>query len=138
MNLLKIKLIAKKSWLYAKKFWWILVTCLLLIIAFLLWALTRNGAFVATLMELLEAKNDAHDSEMETLTHIHNTEVEEKNIRLKEHQKKMEELEEEFKNRNETLDRKKKAELKKIVDESYNDPEKLAKEIADAFGLKHG
>ena len=89
-------------------------------------------------MELLEAKNDAHDSEMETLTHIHNTEVEEKNIRLKEHQKKMEELEEEFKNRNETLDRKKKAELKKIVDESYNDPEKLAKEIADAFGLKHG
>lgn len=138
MNLLKIKLIAKKSWLYAKKFWWILVTCLLLIIAFLLWALTRNGAFVATLMELLEAKNDAHDSEMETLTHIHNTEVEEKNIRIKEHQKKMEELEEEFKNRNETLDRKKKAELKKIVDESYNDPEKLAKEIADAFGLKHG
>ena len=138
MNLLKIKLIAKKSWLYAKKFWWILVTCLLLIIAFLLWALTRNGAFVATLVELLEAKNDAHDSEMETLTHIHNTEVEEKNIRIKEHQKKMEELEEEFKNRNETLDRKKKAELKKIVDESYNDPEKLAKEIADAFGLKHG
>ena len=89
-------------------------------------------------MELLETKNDAHDSEMETLTHIHNTEVEEKNIRLKEHQKKMEELEEEFKNRNETLDKKKKAELKKIVDESYNDPEKLAKEIADAFGLKHG
>ena len=64
--------------------------------------------------------------------------MEEKNIRLKEHQKKMEELEEEFKNRNETLDKKKKAELKKIVDESYNDPEKLAKEIADAFGLKHG
>lgn len=138
MNLLKIKLIAKKSWLYAKKFWWILVTCLLLIIAFLLWALTRNGAFVATLVELLEAKNDAHDSEMETLTHIHNTEVEEKNIRIKEHQKKMEELEEEFKNRNETLDRKKKAELKKIVDESYNDPEKLSREIAEAFGLKHG
>ena len=138
MNLLKIKLIAKKSWLYAKKFWWILVTCLLLIIAFRLWALTRNGAFVATLMELLEAKNDAHDSEMETLTHIHNTEVEEKNIRIKEHQKKMEELEEEFKNRNETLDRKKKAELKKIVDESYNDPEKLSREIAEAFGLKHG
>ena len=138
MNLLKIKLIAKKSWLYAKKFWWILVTCLLLIIAFLLWALTRNGAFVATLVELLEAKNDAHDSEMETLTHIHNTEVEKKNIRIKEHQKKLEELGEEFKNRNETLDRKKKAELKKIVDESYNDPEKLSREIAEAFGLKHG
>ena len=27
------------------------------------------------------------------------------------------------------------AELKKMVDEGYNDPEKLAKQIADAFGL---
>ena len=29
-------------------------------------------------------------------------------------------------------------ELKRLVDESYNDPEKLAKELAEAFGLNNG
>ena len=32
----------------------------------------------------------------------------------------------------------KEAELKKLIDEGYNDPEKLAKEIARAFGLENG
>ena len=72
---------------------------------------------------------------METLAHIHNTEISEKNARLEEHLKRRIEIEEEFEKRGETLDRKKKAELKKLVDESYNDPEKLAKELAAAFGL---
>ena len=36
------------------------------------------------------------------------------------------------------LDKTKEEELKKLVDESYNDPEKLAREIADAFGLENG
>ena len=44
-------------------------------------------------------------------------------------------LEEEFNKRGETLDKQKEAELKRIVDEGYNDPEKLAKELAKAFGI---
>ena len=74
---------------------------------------------------------------METLTRIHDTEVAEKNARLEEHLKRRVELEEEFKKRGETLDKKKEAELKRLVDESYNDPEKLAKELAEAFGLNN-
>jgi hypothetical protein len=34
------------------------------------------------------------------------------------------------------LDKEKEAELKRLVDESYNDPEKLAKELAKAFGME--
>lgn len=108
-----------------------------LVVAFLLWALTRNGAYISSLMDLMESKRSAHDAEMETLATIHNTEVVEKNARLEEHLKRKAELEEEFKKRGETLDKQKEAELKRLVDESYNDPEKLAKELAEAFGLKH-
>ncbi len=75
---------------------------------------------------------------METLAHIHNTEIAEKNARLEEHVARRAELEEEFAKRGETLDREKEAELKRLVDESYNDPEKLAQELAEAFGLKNG
>ena len=135
MTLLKAKLILKKSWLWAKKFWWAIVIFLLFILAALVGILTRNGAYIAGLLDLMEAKSDGHDQEMETLSHIHNTEVAEKNLRLEEHLKRRSALEEEFNKRGETLDKQKEAELKRIVDEGYNDPEKLAKELAKAFGI---
>ena len=138
MKLLKLKLVAKKVWLWAKKFWWAIVLGLLFIVVALVGALTRNGAFMASLLDLIDAKREAHDQEMGTLARVHATEVAEKNKRLKEHQKRMAELEEDFATRGETLDKQKEAELKRIVDESYNDPEKLAKEIAEVFGLKNG
>ena len=138
MSILKLRTIAKKAWIKAKAYWWILVLGLGLLAGVLIWLLTRNGAFIGTLMDLLESKRDAHDQELETLNHIHMTEVTEKNEKLKEHQKRLEELEKEFEDRGTKLDREKKVKLKKLVDEGYNDPEKLAKEIAEAFGLKHG
>ena len=138
MTLLKVKLILKKSLLWAKKFWWAIVIFLLFLVAALVGVLTRNGVYIARLFDLIEANSDAHDQEMETLSHIHNTEVAEKNLRLEEHFKRRAELEEEFKSKGESLDKEKEAELKRLVDEGYNDPERLAKEIAEAFGLKNG
>jgi len=138
MTLLKLKTISKKLWLWAKKFWWAIVIGLLFIVAALIGALTRNGALLTGVIDMLESKRDQHDQEMETLSHIHNTEVAEKNLRLQEHLKRRAELEEEFKSKGESLDKEKEAELKRLVDEGYNDPERLAKEIAEAFGLKNG
>jgi len=136
VTLLKLKTISKKLWLWAKKFWWVIVVALLFLCACLIGALTRNGTLLAGVLDLMDAKKDQHDQEMETLTSIHETEVAEKNKRLREHLRRKAEIEEEFEKRGETLDRKKEAELKRLVDESYNDPEKLAKELAEAFGLK--
>tara|TARA_R110002020_G_scaffold220495_2_gene428429 strand:- start:677 stop:1087 length:411 start_codon:yes stop_codon:yes gene_type:complete len=133
---IKAKLIAKKVWLWAKKFWWVIIAALLFVCAGLFGALTRNGAFLAGVLDLMDAKRSAHDQEMETLSRIHDTEVAEKNARLKEHLKRKVELEEEFKKRGEKLDKEKEAELKRLVDEGYNNPEKLAKDLADAFGIK--
>ena len=136
MALLKLKTISKKLWLWAKKFWWVIVIGLLFLCACFLGALTRNGALLAGVLDLMEAKKEQHDQEMETLTQIHNTEISEKNLRLEEHLKRRAEIEEEFKKRGETLDKEKEAELKRIVDEGYNDPETLAKELAKAFGME--
>ena len=132
---MKIKLIAGKAWLLAKKFWWAIVLGLLALIACLIGWGTRNAGLLTKVIDLLDAKRDQHDAELETLSHIHNTEVAEKSLRLQEHLKRKEELKNKFEERGDTLDKTKEAELKKLVDESYNDPEKLAKQIADAFGL---
>ncbi len=132
---MKLKLIAKQAWLWAKKFWWAIVLGLLVLIAGLISWATRNAGILAKALDLLNAKRDQHDAELETLSHIHNTEITEKNLRLEEHLKRKEELKRQFEERGESLDAQKEAELKKMVDEGYNDPEKLAKQIADAFGL---
>ena len=135
---MKLKLLAKQAWLWAKKFWWAIVIVLLFIGAALASALMRNGVLLARVMDLLDANRDQHDQEMETLSHIHNTEVAEKNLRLEQHLKITKELKEQYEKEGKLLDRRKEAELKKLVDEGYNDPEKLAKEIAKAFGLENG
>ena len=135
---MKLKLLAKQAWLWAKKFWWAIVIVLLFIGAALASALMRNGVLLARVMDLLDAKRDQHDQEMETLSHIHNTEVSEKNLRLEQHLKITKQLKEQYEKEGKLLDRRKEAELKKLVDEGYNDPEKLAKEIAKAFGLENG
>ena len=135
---MKIKLLAKQAWLWAKKFWWAIVIVLLFIGALLASALMRNGVLLARVMDLLDEKRNQHDQEMETLSHIHNTEVAEKNLRLEQHLKVTKELKEQYEKEGKLLDKRKEAELKKLVDEGYNDPEKLAKQIADAFGLENG
>ena len=101
-------------------------------------ALLRNGVLLARVMDLLDAKRNQHDQEMETLSHIHNTEVTEKSLRLEEHLKRKEDLRRKLEARGDRLNKEKEAELKKLVDEGYNDPEKLAKQIANAFGLENG
>jgi len=138
MSWIKIKTITKKMWLTAKKFWWALVLVLGLVVAFLIYCLTKNSAYIASLMDLMEIKRDAYDQEMDTLARIHETEIAEKNEKMKEHQKRMRELEKEYAKKGKTLDKEKEATLKRLVDESYNDPEKLSREIAKAFGLEHG
>ena len=138
MKLLKLKLAVKKAWLWAKKFWWAIILGLLFLVVALVGMLTRNGAYLASLLDLMDAKRDAHEQEMEELKHIREAENDEKSKRLAEHQKKMAELQEEFIKRGETLDAEKEAELKRMVDKGYNDPEKLARDIAEAFGLKNG
>ena len=135
---MKLKLLAKQAWLWAKKFWWAIVIVLLFIGAALASALMRNGVLLARVMDLLDAKRNQHDQEMETLSHIHNTEVSEKNLRLEQHLKITKQLKEQYEKEGKLLDKRKEAELKKLVDEGYNDPEKLAKEIAKAFGLENG
>ena len=135
ITLLRLRTLSKKVWLWAKRFWWAIALVLFFIVAGLIAMLTKNAAVLAAVVDLIDAKRDQHDQEMETLSHIHNTEIAEKNLRLQEHLKRKKELKKKFEDRGDVLDKTKEAEHKKLVDEGYNNPEKLAEQIADAFGL---
>ena len=96
MTLLRLKTLGTKLLLWAKKFWWAIVLGLLFVVAGLVSMLTRNAGVLAAVVDMLDAKRDQHDQEMETLSHIHNTEVVEKNLRLEGHLKEKENLKKAF------------------------------------------
>jgi len=57
---------------------------------------------------------------------------------LAEYNKNIEILEKEYAEKNQELEADKKKEIKKLVEEGYNDPDVLARELARLFGLEHG
>ena len=92
INLIRIRTLGKKAYLWAKRFWWAIALGLLFVCAGLVSMLTKNAAVLAAVLDLLDAKRDAHDQEMETLAHIHNTEIAEKRARLADPEKLAREL----------------------------------------------
>ena len=128
----------KKTWLWIKHHWYVPLVVMGLIIALLVWMVTKNGAFVAALMDVLENSQEAHKKEIEKLNQIDSEATEKRKHILDEYNKNIERLEKEYADRNESLDDDKKKEIKKLVEESYNDPEKLSRELARLYGFEHG
>jgi hypothetical protein len=138
MKWLVIKKFLKKAWAWIKTHAWAPILALLGVIGFLLFVITRNSAFLAAVLDAAEGSRESYKKEVDLLNESHKEEAEEKSKILEEYNKNLKALEEEYAKRNESLDSKKKKELKKLVEESYNDPDKLTRELARLYGLKHG
>jgi len=138
MEWLAVKTSLKKAWVWIKKHWWAPVLFLLMLVGLLLYLLTKNSAFLTAVIDAYEGSRESYKKEIEVLDEIHKKEAEEKAKVLEAYNENLKTLEEEYAKRNESLDSKKKKELKKLVEESYNDPEALSRELAKLYGLEHG
>tara|TARA_Y100000034_G_scaffold99361_1_gene122013 strand:+ start:3343 stop:3759 length:417 start_codon:yes stop_codon:yes gene_type:complete len=138
MKWLVVKKFLKKAWAWMKAHAWAPILFLLGVIGFLLFVVTRNSAFLTAVLDAAQGARESYKKEVDLLNESHKKEAEEKSKVLEEYNKNLKVLEEEYANRNEELDSKKKKELKKLVEESYNDPDKLARELARLYGLEHG
>ena len=138
MKWMAFKLSLKKAWVWTKNNWYVPLLLMGLLVAFLVSIIARNGAYMSSLLDLLDNSRESHKKEVDILNVSHAREVEEKKKILETYNKNVKDLEEEYDKQDSSLDEKKKKELKRLVDESYNDPEKLAREIAEAFGIRNG
>ena len=138
MKWLALKTFLKKAAIWTKNNWYVPILVLLLLAAVLVYTITKNGIYVAGLVDLLEKGRENHRKEVEKLNEIHAKEASEKKRILREYEKNLSLIEEEFSKKNEELDSKKKKELKKLVEDGYNDPDRLSREIARLYGLEHG
>lgn len=128
MWLIKLKYWAKKLAILGKSYWWVFP---LVVLAFFLFKYKPTS-----LAGLYKKKKDIAKAELEELENIHNEEVKE----ILEVQKHTDEqtalVEEKFAKKKETLKREHKQRIKKIVKETKEDPDAMAKKIADEFGFE--
>ena len=138
MKWLAVKAFLKKACAWAKAYWYVPVMVLLALVGLLLWAVTKNAAFINAVMDAFEGQRESYKKEIEILNNTHKKEAGEKAKALETYNENLKALEEEYAKRNEVLDSAKKKELKKLIDESYNNPEKLSRELAKLYGFEHG
>lgn len=138
MKLLLLKNRLKKGWAWLKHHWYVPLVVMALLVALLIWALTKNSMFVGMLMDVMENSRVSHRAEVDKLNEIHNRESDARKSILNEYNKNIELLEKEYAEKDKELDTKKKKEIKRLVKEGYNDPDKLARELANLYGLEHG
>lgn len=138
MSLKKAKLLFEKVIVNLKKYAWIILLGLGALLGLILYITSRKDSLLVLSMDLLRDKNDQSIQEIETLNHIYNTEVQEKELRRKEYAQEVERINKEFEAKKVKLDSKAKQRLKEMIDDGYNNPEELSRRMAAEFGLEHG
>ena len=126
------KLFFKKLWTWTKHYWYIPV---MVIIAIVSWCFGRRNS--AGILEMFEASKQSYKKEIEVLNQSHADEIEKRNNLIVEYQATLKKLEKEYKIKSKELSKREKEEVKKIVEKFENDPDGLARRIAEEFGIEH-
>ena len=134
-----MKLLAlKKAWVWIKTHWYLPILFLAFIVALLVWAIARNGAFMATLFDVWESSRASYDEQLAVLEGTHKKETEKRDKIIKEYNKNLKNIEEEYEGLTEEMAIEKKKALDELIEKGYGDPDELAKKIAELYGLENG
>ena len=85
--------------------------------------------------ELIQKNNEAHKAELEAIDNAREKERAALEAASKKHEETLMQIESEFALKGEELTKKKRAEVKKLVEKHAEDPEALTRSIADALGV---
>jgi hypothetical protein len=121
----------KKVWSWLKAYWYIPV---IIIAIFVLTIIFYQPP--ASLMSLVERRRKLHEKEVESINNIHAEEIKKREEALLAYQKTIKAIEEKYNKDKADLTERKKSQIKKIVEETHNDPDLLAKKLADQMGFE--
>jgi Na+-transporting NADH:ubiquinone oxidoreductase subunit NqrC len=118
----------KKVWVFLKTHWYI---PLLIIVGVVV--KSKSNA----LKDIIDAQKKSYDKQTEA---IRDAEIEKKNLKEKvekEYKQAVSDIKLIHKLKKQKLAEEKEEEIKKIIKKNYNKPEKITKELSDAFGVKY-
>tara|TARA_R100000664_G_C2747912_1_gene135378 strand:- start:128 stop:535 length:408 start_codon:yes stop_codon:yes gene_type:complete len=131
ITLWTIKKVCKKTWVWIKHNWYVPAV---LVYTLFLWIIMRKKNEAA---DLLEIRDSSYKAQIETLNKAHKEEIKKRDEILKKYSVIIKELEKKFKENQEKLDNRKKKEVKKIVKDFQDDPDGLAKMLAEKYGIEY-
>ena len=131
MTLLAFRTIVKKTWVWLKHNWYVPAVIAYTLV---LWLLFRNKTEA---MDILELRANSYKDQIRAIEDAHQKELKERDEILKRYNVVLEQLEKDYEEKNIKLDKKKKEDIKRIV-EDYNDrPDDLARVLANKYGLEY-
>jgi len=126
-----IKKILKKTWTWLKHNWKV---PLVLVYTIVLWLLFRRKDDAR---EVLEVRAESYKAQIEAINKAHKDEIEKRNKIIEEYNSTLDKITEKYAEDKKELDSKKKKEVKELVEKYYNNPDELAKRVAERFGLEY-
>jgi flagellar biosynthesis/type III secretory pathway M-ring protein FliF/YscJ len=128
----------KSAWVTLKKIgvWlrhkWYVPGVILYTIVLWIFFRRKDGA-----QEVLEARNESYRKQIEAINEAHKEEIEKRNKILEKYNELASELEDKHAEDSEVLDNQKKKELKEMVEKYYDQPDELARLLAEKYDLEY-
>ena len=126
---LTIKTCFKKLWVWLKKNW---AAPVVVIYTLILWLVFRRGDVA---YEVLKTRDESYKKQIKAITDAHEEEIQKRNDVISKYTEIINALENEHKEKQIVLEKQKKKEIKKIVEEYHDNPEGLAKIMSEKFGF---
>tara|TARA_R100000808_G_C2116079_1_gene128683 strand:+ start:361 stop:789 length:429 start_codon:yes stop_codon:yes gene_type:complete len=133
MTLLAVKTFFKKVWAWIVKYWqYFALACYTVVVVVLL----RNKNNVDSIKAAFKQSKESHKKEVEAINSAHKEEILKRDKIIEDYNKTLMKLDEEYKKQKLELKEWEKKKIKKIVEETHNDPEGRTKQIANEFGFE--
>ena len=128
---LAVKSALKKTWVWLKHNWYVPVV---IVYTLVLWILFRRGSDAE---KVLEIRSKSYQDQIDAINEAHREEIQKRDEVLKKYDETIKKIEEEYAKKNEELDNKKRKTVKELVKKHYNEPDVLARMIAEEFNFDY-
>ena len=105
---------------------------MVVIYTLILWLVFRRGDVA---YEVLKTRDESYRKQIKAITDAHQEEIQKRNDVIEKYTEIISALENEHKDKQIVLEKEKKKEIKKIVEEYHDNPEGLAKIMSEKFGF---
>ena len=131
MTWVTTKLFLRKSWTWFKHYWYVPV---LVVYTIVVYVLSRKNT--GTLKDVFETRKDSYEEQIKVLNDSHKKELEKKEELIRQYHDTIERLDHEYKKQKLELRDWEREKVKKIVEETHNDPKARVKRISEEFGFE--
>jgi len=133
MTWFAVKTFFKKAWATVIKYWHYLALAAYTVVVYVLLKKNKN---TESIKEAFKLSKQAHKEELDTINRAHKEELTKRDKIVVAYGKTVMKLDDEYKKQNLKLHEWEKKKVKKIVEETHNDPKGRAKKIAEEFGFE--